>query len=201
MAFLGNQLEALEGLLYVHSSSCSFSGSLFYQCKERVFISYKKGALRNENLINCEVSFTDFSNCFDFFRPLSLAGRRYYDKMMQVRMVWCRSLDGLMQAWMFWCRSLDVLMQVCGWCHAVPRTVRCRSSDVKWKLCWGKPFGKKSILSAECVGNNLSTHKFSFPPVQPYSDITGWGRRMAPWVDAESYGGRRWLIKGLCVQA
>ena len=30
---------------------------------------------------------------FIFFHPISLASRRGYGKMMQIQMVWCRSLD------------------------------------------------------------------------------------------------------------
>ena len=75
-----------------------------------------------------------------FFRPISLACRRGYGKVMQVRMawgwcdagpwmVWCRSGCSDAGPRMFWCRSTDGAMQVHGWFDAGPRMVWCRSMD------------------------------------------------------------------------
>ena len=91
-----------------------------------------------------------------FFQPLSLAGRKGYGKMMQVRMAWCRSRCSDAGPRMVWCRSTDGVMQVRGWCDADPRMVRCRSTDVQiletetqsWKV--GALLGKINVIGWIC---------------------------------------------------
>ena len=90
--------------------------------KERVHSEMKISSIMRFNLLIMPIVLI-------FFQPLSLAGRKGYGKMMQVRMAWCRSRCSDAGPRMVWCRSTDGVMQVHGWCDAGPRMVRCRSSD------------------------------------------------------------------------
>ena len=110
------------------------------------------GALRNEISSSIRFTLLMMSIVLIFFPPDTLTGRRGYGKIMQVRMVWIRSRNETMPVRMFWCRSADGVMQVPRCAILVTGTL---SGNEGTHL-------RNWMLSAKCVGNNLTSHKFSF---------------------------------------
>ena len=111
-----------------------------------------------------------------FFQPLSLAGRKGYGKMMQVRMAWCRSRCSDAGPRMVWCRSTDGVMQVHGWCDAGPRMVRCRSTDGAMQVpgCANFRDGNTVVESRSTFGKNQCYRLNMWAIIQPLKSFHFW---------------------------